>query len=148
MRSKKKAVKDMMNYTTAENIKQTWLNTGGLIPTYLAALTLNVSMARINQIWKERNLKKYSQEGGKGDLLSFSDVMKIYEEKKSNYKKYTYPDEDNGILIEIHVYNEAKKDRDELYAQIIEDLRETIYAIKKTMSEPEKHINHDDIDDE
>lgn len=148
MRSNKKAVKDMMNYTTAENIKQTWLNTGGLIPTYLAALTLNVSMARINQIWKERNLKKYSQEGGKGDLLSFSDVMKIYEEKKKNYKKYTYPDQDNGILIEIHVYNEAKKNKDELYAQIIEDLRETIYAIKKTMNEPEKHIKHNDIDDE
>lgn len=147
MRSKKKAVQDMMN-PVAENIKQTWLATGGLIPTYLAALMLNVSMARINQIWKERNLKKYSQEGGKGDLLSFSDVMKIHEEKRKNYKTLTHKDEENGIIVEVFAYEDTKKSKDELYAQIIDNLRDMIYFIKKEMSNPGKHIKQKDIDDD
>lgn len=132
MRSKKKLINDMIENKISEEIKDTWNQNGGLIPTSLAAMILNVSMPRINQIWKERGFKKYPFEG-KREFLSYTDVMVIENERKKPFKAYTYTDQENGIIAEIKTF-EGKNTTINVNtrkAQIIDLLEDIIYALKK-----------------
>lgn len=130
MRSNEKAMLDMAKYQVAEKIKNTWIETGGLIPTYLAAMMLNVSMPRINQIWKERKFIKYSFEDKKRDLLSFKDVLKILEERRKIFKQYTWQDGENGIIIEAKVLEKKSTTSQEAAEQTIEALKDLISALQ------------------
>lgn len=123
----------MSKYRVTEMIKNTWMQTGGLIPTYLAAMILNVSMPRINQIWKERNLKKYSFEDKKRDLLSFNDVIKILEERNKVFRRYSMMDEEKGVIIEAKVL-ERKPINDK------DALEKTIEAAKEFIKELQAEI--------
>lgn len=93
--------------------KDNWIKTGGLITPAIASKILGTSMARINQIWKEKDFEKFIYDDEKKPLLSISDVMTIQDEMDSVKEKNTvaiYEDMENGYTIKLDRHGSAIDD--------------------------------------
>lgn len=91
----------IMSEIYSEWMKAIWLKTGGVIAPSIAAQMLGVSMTRINQLWKEKNLERFEHPLlNTKALLRFSDVIEILEQRKKN-NSLTAKDEETGYHITI-----------------------------------------------
>ncbi len=118
-------------------IIKNWQECGGLITPGMTAKMLNVSMTRINQIWKEKNFEKLVNPWDKNkSLLKYTDVIKLINERKEKKNCAVFNDEFYNL--EIKAIHQTKKsftyDNEELKKalQIIEYAKETLeYQIKQ-----------------
>lgn len=82
--------------TFKEWLNEIWLSTGGVVNSTTACMYLNVSVERVNQIWKQKKYKRYIWEGDKRKkeraLLSFRDVIEYDKKRRKNGKQTATPD--------------------------------------------------------
>lgn len=115
------------------------LMAGGLVTPAIAAKILNITMVRLNQIWKNREFKKYVFDDEKKPLLSMTDVLIIEEERTEKENTVmTTTDEETGYTINI-IMHDKKEESITWNKKELEKVKETL---KESISYVDQQIEN------